>query len=220
MVYSVGDHLLHIISRICDLLSSESASGFSLLPLLSLNTFQASQVAQWSRIYLQCRRRRRCEFDSWVGKIPWRRKWQPTPVLLPEKSQGERSLVGYDPWGHKRVRQDWSDLARAYTHTHTHTHLIAVTTLSLSVGLSDGSHDQMQVVCVWQEYPGSNVSSSAPPIRRPTKTICPHSQCVYLDGLVKKLFTRVLSKAFVIAKSSVGTYFKITSPLQTSTQSF
>ena len=121
MVYSVGDHLLHIISRICDLLSSESASGFLLLPLLSLNTFQASQVAQWSRIYLQCRRRRRCEFDSWVGKIPWRRKWQPTPVLLPEKSQGERSLVGYDPWGHKRVRQDWSDLARAYTHTHTHT---------------------------------------------------------------------------------------------------
>ena len=107
-----------------------------------------------------------------------------------------------------------------HTHTHTHTHLIAVTTLSLSVGLSDGSHDQMQVVCVWQEYPGSNVSSSAPPIRRPTKTICPHSQCVYLDGLVKKLFTRVLSKAFVIAKSSVGTYFKITSPLQTSTQSF
>ena len=107
---------------------------------------------------------------------------------------------------------------RAYTHTHTH--LIAVPTLSLSVGLSDGSHDQMQVVCVWQEYPGSNVSSLAPLIRRPTKTICPHSQCIYLHGLVKKLFTRVLSKAFVIAKSSVGTYFEITSPLQTSTQSF
>ena len=33
--------------------------------------------------------------DVWVGKIPWRRKWQPTPVFLPEKSHGQRSLVGY-----------------------------------------------------------------------------------------------------------------------------
>ena len=38
-------------------------------------------------------------FDSWVGKIPWRRKRQPTPVFLPEKSHGQRSLVGYNPWG-------------------------------------------------------------------------------------------------------------------------
>ena len=34
-----------------------------------------------------------------VGKIPWRRKWQPTPVFLPGKSHGQRSLVGYSPWG-------------------------------------------------------------------------------------------------------------------------
>ena len=38
----------------------------------------------------QCRR---CGFDPWVGKIPWRRKWQPTPVFLPGKSHGQRSLV-------------------------------------------------------------------------------------------------------------------------------
>ena len=38
-------------------------------------------------------------FDLWVGKIPWRRKWQPTPVLLPGKFYGQRSLVGYSPWG-------------------------------------------------------------------------------------------------------------------------
>ena len=36
-----------------------------------------------------------------VGKISWRRKWQPTLVLLPGKSHGQRSLVGYSPWGHK-----------------------------------------------------------------------------------------------------------------------
>ena len=44
---------------------------------------------------------KRCEFDTWIGKIPWRRKWQPTPVFLPEKSHGQRSLVGYSPWGQK-----------------------------------------------------------------------------------------------------------------------
>ena len=38
-------------------------------------------------------------FEPWVRKIPWRRKWQPIPVLLPGKSYGRRSLVGYSPWG-------------------------------------------------------------------------------------------------------------------------
>ena len=43
------------------------------------------------------------ELDSCVGKIPWRRKWQPTPVFLSEEAHGPRSLVGYSPWEHKRV---------------------------------------------------------------------------------------------------------------------
>jgi len=42
----------------------------------------------------------KCRFDPWVRKIPWRRKWQRTPVLLPEKSHRQRSLAGYSPWGH------------------------------------------------------------------------------------------------------------------------
>ena len=42
-------------------------------------------------------------FSPCVWKIPWRRKWQPTPVLLPEKSHGQRSLVGYSPWGRKEL---------------------------------------------------------------------------------------------------------------------
>ena len=48
----------------------------------------------------QCRRH---GFDPWVGKIPWRRKWQPTPVFLPGKSHGQRSLVGYRSWGCKEL---------------------------------------------------------------------------------------------------------------------
>ena len=45
----------------------------------------------------QYRRHKRCEFDPWVGKIPWRRVWQPTPVLLLGESHGQRSLEGYSP---------------------------------------------------------------------------------------------------------------------------
>ena len=40
-------------------------------------------------------------FDPWVRKIPWRRKWQPTPVLLPGEFLGQRSLSGYSPWGYE-----------------------------------------------------------------------------------------------------------------------
>ena len=40
-------------------------------------------------------------FSPWVGKVPWRRAWQPTPVFLPGESHGQRSLVGYSPWGRK-----------------------------------------------------------------------------------------------------------------------
>ena len=45
----------------------------------------------------------RCGFSSWVWRIPWRRKWQLTPVFLSGKSHGQRTLVGYSPWSHKRV---------------------------------------------------------------------------------------------------------------------
>ena len=45
----------------------------------------------------QCRRLKRHRFDPWIGKIPWRRKWQPASVVLPGKSHGQRSLAGYSP---------------------------------------------------------------------------------------------------------------------------
>ena len=45
----------------------------------------------------QCRRQKTLGFDPWVGKIPWRRTWQPTPILLPGESHGQRSLVGHSP---------------------------------------------------------------------------------------------------------------------------
>ena len=47
--------------------------------------------------------------------VCWRRTWQPTPVFLPGESHGQRSLVGYSPWGSKD-----SDMTESHTHTHTH----------------------------------------------------------------------------------------------------
>ena len=63
----------------------------------------------------QCRRLKRCVFDPWVGKIPWRRAWQPTPISCLKNPHRQRSLVGYNPWGH-RVRHDWSNLACIHIH--------------------------------------------------------------------------------------------------------
>ena len=58
--------------------------------------------------------------DPWVGKIPWRRAWQPTPVFLPGESHRQRSLVGYGPVDHKE-----SDMTEATKCVHMH-HLGAV----------------------------------------------------------------------------------------------
>ena len=59
---------------------------------------------RWQSVCLQCGRP---GFDPWVWKIPWRRKWQPTPVLLPGKSHEWRSLVGYSPWGAESDTTEW-----------------------------------------------------------------------------------------------------------------
>ena len=57
----------------------------------------------------QHRRRKRCRFDPWAGKLSDRRAWLPTPVFLPGESHGQRSLVGYSPRG-GRVGHSWRDL--------------------------------------------------------------------------------------------------------------
>ena len=54
----------------------------------------------------QCRGLRSYQFDPWVRKIPWRRKWQPTLGLLPGEFHGQRSLEGPSPQGSQRVGHD------------------------------------------------------------------------------------------------------------------
>ena len=72
----------------------------------------ASLVAQPVKNLLQCRRP---GFNPWVGKIPWRRKWQPTLVLLPGEFHGQRSLAGYSSWDPKE-----SDMTERVTFTFIH----------------------------------------------------------------------------------------------------
>ena len=70
---------------------------------------------------------RRRGFDLWVGKIPWWRAWQLTPVFLPE-SHRWRSLVGYSPWGHKEL-----DMTEVTTHAHPHARIWSRVGLESSV---------------------------------------------------------------------------------------
>ena len=64
-----------------------------------------------------CRRCKIHRFSSWVGKILWRRKWQPTPVFLLGESHGQRSLAGYCPWGRKE--SDTAEHAHILLYIHT-----------------------------------------------------------------------------------------------------
>ena len=80
------------------------------VPFGLISTFSRTPNAQGFRggasgkeLTCQCRRHKRCRFDPCVRKIPWRRAWQPTPVILPGESHGQRSLVGYSPRGHKEL---------------------------------------------------------------------------------------------------------------------
>jgi len=63
-----------------------------------LNTIWASLVAWWKRTLLPMQ----MWCSPWVRKIPWRRKWQHTPVFLPGKFHRQRSLAGYSPWAYEQ----------------------------------------------------------------------------------------------------------------------
>ena len=102
----------------------------------------------------QCRRCKRSGFDPWIGEIPWRRKWQCTPVFLPRESHGQRSLLGYGPWGHKesdktavmaqRARELGWSTATAARH---------ITTRSASFLHSKRSSSTDSYFCRWHNMP-------------------------------------------------------------------
>ena len=87
----------------------------------------ASLVAQMVKNLLQCRRP---GFDPWIGKILWRKKWQPIPVFSPGESQGQRILAGYRSIGSQRVRHIWSNLGHMHAGFHKSKVLISSSTAS------------------------------------------------------------------------------------------
>ena len=104
-----------------------------------------------------CLQDRRPGFDPWVGKIPWRRKSQPTPVFLPGTSHGQRSLVGYSPGGCKQ-----SDMAQWLNTTTTNkavclkVGMFCVSSTGRFCSFGGGSATtgcQISIGC-WWEHPG------------------------------------------------------------------
>ena len=94
------------------LLCQERKKAMAALKLLPRDTILLKPLGLpwWLRWYSVCLQYGRPRFDPRVGNILWRGKWQPSPVLLPGKSQGWRSLVGYSPWGRKESdTTEWLD---------------------------------------------------------------------------------------------------------------
>ena len=101
--------LLYLCFMLKDLLSNTlvTITPFS----MSVETFKLPKWLNDIKSFCQCRSHKRHGFNPWVKKIPWRRKWQPTPVPLPGKCHWQRNLVGYSPCGFK----EWGTTEHAHT---------------------------------------------------------------------------------------------------------
>ena len=89
----------------------------------------------------QCKRQKRQDFNPWVGKIPWRRAWQPI-VFLPGESHGQRSLVGYSPWGCREL-----DITEATWHAHGHSPVGNFSLANVSESLASTQFVQIYTPC-------------------------------------------------------------------------
>ena len=102
----------HLFQNFPQLIVIHTAKGFGIVNKAEIDVFWNSLVLEdckskdglprWlsgKEFTCRCRRCRRWSFSPWVGKISWSRKWQPIPIFLPGKFHGQRSLVGYSPWG-------------------------------------------------------------------------------------------------------------------------
>ena len=97
----------------CAAINGVSKSWTRLTDWTQLIWWRFTDCASGKEPACQCRRHKRHGFHPWVGKIPWRRAWQPTPIFLPEESHGESSLTGYIVHG---VAQCWTWLKWHSTH--------------------------------------------------------------------------------------------------------
>ena len=108
---------------------------------LSMVLFLFCGLPWWLSSKKICLQYRRCRFNSWVRKVPWRRAWKPTPVLLPGKSHRQRSLVGYSLWGFQE-----SDTTQRTEHTCTH--FCLVNKFFCTIFFFHSTHKQYHMVLV------------------------------------------------------------------------
>ena len=87
------------LSFLCPLSPKQIPEPYFFLPHVKTGSFPGGTSVKEPTC--QCRRCKRCGFNPWAGKIPWRRAQQPTPVFLPGEFHGQRSLVGYSALGRK-----------------------------------------------------------------------------------------------------------------------
>ena len=97
-----------------------SWNRFQVVPVLTWDLVPLLLASQVKNLGILCLQRRRCRLDPWVGKILWRREWEPTPIFLPEESHGQESLAGYSPRGCKE-----SDLTEVMN-THAPLHWLVI----------------------------------------------------------------------------------------------
>ena len=96
----------------------------------------------------QCRRR---GFNPWIRKMLWRRKWQPTPVFLPGKFHGQRSLAGSGPWG--RTESDTTEQLSVHTHTRLLMLLFLFRSIWWSASTCACTHRRHPLMKTWQNFP-------------------------------------------------------------------
>ena len=147
----------------------------------------------------QCRRRKRCGFSPWIGKIPWRRKWQRTPVFLPEKFHGQRSLAVYSPWGHQESdTTEWlstynMELKRSGIHYLNKNMLRKIEESNHSnVGCTCARWEKN--ICIWAEKfnmmegPGKHSHPSSSVVCVAWKKYCLRPSKVFIDGKLSNVF--------------------------------
>ena len=127
----------------------------------------SSKESAWKKKIIICLKCRRPRFDPWVRKIPWRSTWQPTLVLLPRDSHGQRSLAGYSPLGF--AESDTTEVSSS-----SKLHHISCAGLCSSVTL--GGHTEM-----YQKMYTSTTCKGSPPTEISREWICILHICtVYL----------------------------------------
>ena len=90
-------------------------------------------------------------FSPWVGKIPWRRAWQPTLVFLPGKSHGQRSPLGYSPWGHKESEMTEATEHSTQKNTYTKNKITEASPIPIQLPFCTNSVEWADSLCQFSE---------------------------------------------------------------------